>query len=133
MTTMAPYIYRVVHAPVTRCRSYENMAQPHNALYYEQRTSPGVLLIAEACAVSGTARVGFPPVPGLWSQEQVEAWKPVVDAVHGKGAVFDLLPDLAFGPWHPTHWCRLVRSSFTCPLLFVFFILCGFVWYSLEP
>ncbi|CAL4990903.1 unnamed protein product [Urochloa decumbens] len=79
--------HRVVLAPLTRCRSYENMAQPHNTLYYEQRAAPGVFLIAEASAVSETA-TGYPHVPGLWSQEQVEAWKPVVDAVHAKGALF---------------------------------------------
>ncbi|KAM0826066.1 hypothetical protein ACQ4PT_015674 [Festuca glaucescens] len=79
--------HRVVLAPLTRCRSYGNLAQQHNALYYQQRAAPGVLLIAEANAVSETAR-GYPNVPGLWSEEQVEAWKPVVDAVHAKGAVF---------------------------------------------
>ena len=78
---------RVVLAPVTRCRSYENLAQPHNALYYQQRAALGVLLIAEASAVSETA-TGYPRVPGLWSDEQVDAWKPVVDAVHAKGALF---------------------------------------------
>ncbi|XP_047094478.1 putative 12-oxophytodienoate reductase 11 [Lolium rigidum] len=79
--------HRVALAPLTRCRSYGNLAQPHNVIYYEQRAAPGVLLIAEANAVSETAR-GYPNVPGLWSDEQVEAWKPVVDAVHAKGAVF---------------------------------------------
>ncbi|KAM0830929.1 hypothetical protein ACQ4PT_065884 [Festuca glaucescens] len=79
--------HRVVLAPLTRCRSYGNLAQPHNLLYYEQRAALGVLLIAEANAVSETAR-RYPNVPGLWSGEQVEAWKPVVDAVHAKGAVF---------------------------------------------
>jgi len=78
---------RVVLAPVTRCRSYDNLVQPHNALYYQQRAALGVLLIAEASAVSETA-TGYPRVPGLWSDEQVEAWKPVVDAVHAKGALF---------------------------------------------
>ncbi|VAI10978.1 unnamed protein product [Triticum turgidum subsp. durum] len=61
--------HRVVLAPLTRCRSYGNLAQPHNALYYAQRAAPGVLLVAEACAVSEAAR-GYPHVPGLWSQEQ---------------------------------------------------------------
>ncbi|KAM3316608.1 hypothetical protein ACQJBY_034629 [Aegilops geniculata] len=79
--------HRVVLAPLTRCRSYGNLAQPHNALYYAQRAAPGVLLVAEACAVSEAAR-GYPHVPGLWSQEQVEAWRPVVDAARAKGAVF---------------------------------------------
>jgi len=82
------YAGRVVLAPVTRCRSYENLVQPHNTLYYEQRAAPGVLLIAEATVVAETARTGYPCVPGMWSQEQVEAWKPVVDAVHAKGALF---------------------------------------------
>uniref|UniRef100_A0A0D9V121 NADH:flavin oxidoreductase/NADH oxidase N-terminal domain-containing protein n=1 Tax=Leersia perrieri TaxID=77586 RepID=A0A0D9V121_9ORYZ len=79
--------HRIVLAPLTRCRSYGNVPRPHNAVYYAQRASPGALLIAEACAVSETAR-GYPDVPGLWNQDQVEAWRPVVEAVHAKGAVF---------------------------------------------
>lgn len=27
-------------------------------------------------------------MPGIWTKEQVEAWKPIVDAVHQSGAVF---------------------------------------------
>ncbi|KNA25327.1 hypothetical protein SOVF_007470 isoform B [Spinacia oleracea] len=26
--------------------------------------------------------------PGIWTKEQVEAWKPIVDAVHEKGGIF---------------------------------------------
>ena len=26
--------------------------------------------------------------PGIWTKEQVEAWKPIVDAVHAKGSIF---------------------------------------------
>ncbi|KAJ1276204.1 hypothetical protein BS78_05G196400 [Paspalum vaginatum] len=69
-------------------RSYENLPQPHSAVYYEQRAAPGVLLIAEATVVAEETGTGYPCVPGMWSQEQVEAWKPVVDAVHAKGALF---------------------------------------------
>uniref|UniRef100_A0A1S4CBJ9 12-oxophytodienoate reductase-like protein n=1 Tax=Nicotiana tabacum TaxID=4097 RepID=A0A1S4CBJ9_TOBAC len=29
-----------------------------------------------------------PNMPGIWSEEQVEAWKPVVEGVHEKGGVF---------------------------------------------
>ncbi|CAL4976300.1 unnamed protein product [Urochloa decumbens] len=80
--------HRVVLAPMTRCRAYGNVPQPaHMSLYYCQRATPGGLLISEACAVSETAR-GYADVPGLWTEEQVEAWKPIVDAVHAKGAVF---------------------------------------------
>jgi 2,4-dienoyl-CoA reductase-like NADH-dependent reductase (Old Yellow Enzyme family) len=27
-------------------------------------------------------------VPGIWTKEHVEAWKPIVDAVHEKGGIF---------------------------------------------
>ena len=47
---------RVVLAPLTRCRSYGHVPQPHAALYYGQRTTPGGLLIAEATGVSDTAQ-----------------------------------------------------------------------------
>lgn len=36
----------------------------------------------------------FPPIfrhpgtPGIWTKEQVEAWKPIVEAVHKKGGIF---------------------------------------------
>lgn len=87
-TSILRYACRVVLAPLTRCRAYGNVPQPeHMALYYCQRATPGGLLIAEACAVSESAR-GYPDVPGLWTDQQVEAWKPIIDAVHARGAVF---------------------------------------------
>ena len=79
--------HRVVLAPLTRCRSYGNVPQPHAAVYYSQRATKGGLLIAEATGVSATA-LGFLEIPGIWTQEQVEAWKPIVDAVHRKGGIF---------------------------------------------
>jgi len=79
--------HRVVLAPLTRCRSYGNVPQPHAAVYYAQRATKGGLLIAEATGVSPTAQ-GYPETPGIWTQEQVEAWKPIVDAVHRKGGIF---------------------------------------------
>lgn len=27
-------------------------------------------------------------MPGIWTKNQIEAWKPIVDAVHSNGAVF---------------------------------------------
>ncbi|ERN20060.1 hypothetical protein AMTR_s00071p00196220 [Amborella trichopoda] len=79
--------HRVVLAPLTRQRSYGNVPQPHAILYYSQRASKGGLLISEATGVSDTAQ-GYPLTPGIWTKEQVEAWKPIVDAVHEKGGVF---------------------------------------------
>lgn len=79
--------HRVVLAPLTRQRSYGNVPQPHAILYYSQRASNGGLLITEATGVSDTAQ-GYPYTPGIWTKEQVEAWKPIVDAVHAKGGLF---------------------------------------------
>jgi len=78
---------RVALAPLTRCRSFGYVPQPHAAVYYAQRATEGGLLIAEATGVSHSAQ-GYPDSPGIWTREQVEAWKPVVDAVHAKGGVF---------------------------------------------
>ncbi|XP_019176724.1 PREDICTED: 12-oxophytodienoate reductase 2-like isoform X2 [Ipomoea nil] len=79
--------HRIVLAPLTRQRSYGNVPQPHAILYYSQRTTKGGLLIAEATVVSETAQ-GYSDTPGIWTKEQVEAWKPIVDAVHAKGGIF---------------------------------------------
>ncbi|KAL1206554.1 12-oxophytodienoate reductase 1 [Cardamine amara subsp. amara] len=79
--------HRVVMAPMTRQRSYGNIPQPHAVLYYSQRTTPGGFLITEATGVSDTAQ-GYEYTPGIWTKEQVEAWKPIVDAVHAKGGIF---------------------------------------------
>ncbi|XP_038681195.1 putative 12-oxophytodienoate reductase 11 [Tripterygium wilfordii] len=79
--------HRIVLAPLTRMRSYNNVAQPHAILYYSQRSTKGGLLIGEATGISETAQ-GYPRTPGIWTKEQVEAWKPIVDAVHANGGVF---------------------------------------------
>ncbi|KAM1180936.1 hypothetical protein ACFX1Q_020825 [Malus domestica] len=79
--------HRVVLAPLTRQRSYGGVPQPHAVLYYSQRTSNGGLLIAEATGISDTAQ-GYPDTPGIWTREQIESWKPIVDAVHAKGGIF---------------------------------------------
>ncbi|PPS05569.1 hypothetical protein GOBAR_AA15076 [Gossypium barbadense] len=79
--------HRVVLAPLTRNRSYNNIPQPQAILYYSQRSTNGGFLIAEATGVSTTAQ-GYPDTPGIWTKEQVEAWKPIVDAVHDKGGIF---------------------------------------------
>ncbi|XP_047088176.1 putative 12-oxophytodienoate reductase 2 [Lolium rigidum] len=85
--------HRVVLAPLSRLRSYGGVPQPHAAVYYSQRATPGGFLISEATLVSGLPQgrqesSSFRDVPGIWAQEHVDAWRPVVDAVHAKGAVF---------------------------------------------
>jgi hypothetical protein len=97
---------RIALAPLTRCRSYDCVPQPsHASLYYAQRTTPGGLLIAEATGISETSN-GYPHTPGIWTQEQVEAWKPIVKAVHDKGSIF------ICQIWHVgrvSHTCKFPR------------------------
>jgi 2,4-dienoyl-CoA reductase-like NADH-dependent reductase (Old Yellow Enzyme family) len=78
---------RIVMAPLTRARAVGGARVP-NALmakYYEQRASAG-LILSEATAVTPQG-VGYADTPGLWSDEQVEGWKQVTEAVHQAGGV----------------------------------------------
>ena len=52
--------------------------------YYRQRASAG-LIISEGVTPISPQGVGYAQVPGLWSQQQIEAWKPVTAAVHEAG------------------------------------------------
>jgi NADH:flavin oxidoreductases, Old Yellow Enzyme family len=75
---------RIIMAPLTRCRA--SAGRVPNALmaeYYVQRASAG-LIISEATSVTPMG-VGYPDTPGIWSDEQVEGWKLVTDAVHQAG------------------------------------------------
>ncbi|KAG1893664.1 NADH:flavin oxidoreductase/NADH oxidase [Suillus fuscotomentosus] len=79
--------HRIVLAPLTRVRAYlTHIHGPHAATYYAQRASlPGTFVISEATFVSQAAG-GRDFVPGIYTQEQVEGWKRVTDAVHEKGS-----------------------------------------------
>jgi 2,4-dienoyl-CoA reductase-like NADH-dependent reductase (Old Yellow Enzyme family) len=76
---------RIIMAPLTRARATGGGRVP-NALmaqYYVQRASAG-LILSEATAVTPQG-VGYADTPGIWSDEQVEGWKLVTDAVHKAG------------------------------------------------
>lgn len=80
---------RVVMPPLTRARAgEERMPNSLMAEYYAQRATVG-LMIAEATVISKQAN-GWLNSPGIYSDEQAQAWKQVVDAVHAKGTPFFL-------------------------------------------
>ncbi|MDD5030584.1 MAG: alkene reductase, partial [Rhodoferax sp.] len=74
---------RIVMAPLTRNRSPNAVPTALATQYYAQRASAG-LIITEATAISQQGQ-GYADVPGLYAEEQVEAWKPVTQAVHAAG------------------------------------------------
>ena len=75
---------RIVMAPLTRLRgTVEHLPTELIPKYYAQRASAG-LIVSEGIPIDPMG-VGYPHVPGLWSEEQVELWKPVTKAVHEAG------------------------------------------------
>jgi N-ethylmaleimide reductase len=94
---------RVIMSPLTRGRSSAGHVPVSElkAEYYSQRAGAG-LIIAEATGISQEG-LGWPSAPGIWSDEQVEAWKPVTQAVHDAGG------RIILQLWHMG---RLVHSDF---------------------
>ena len=75
---------RMVMAPLTRSRSdASGEANAKMAEHYRQRASAG-LIVSEATLISAKGR-GAIDTPGIWTEAQVESWKPVTQAVHDAG------------------------------------------------
>ena len=79
--------HRLTMSPLTRFRADDlAVPMPFAKDYYSQRASiPGTFLVTEATAISKSA-VGFSNVPGIWNEDQIQAWKQVSDSVHSKGS-----------------------------------------------
>ena len=77
---------RIIMAPLTRLRSVEPGDVPTAIAgeYYSQRAGAG-LVITEATQISFQAK-GYAGAPGLHTQDQIAAWKTIVDDVHAKGS-----------------------------------------------
>lgn len=77
---------RFVMAPMTRSRADDN-GVPTDLVttYYAQRASAG--LIISECVYPSAMGKGYIRSPGICNEEQVAAWKKVVDAVHAKGGL----------------------------------------------
>lgn len=75
---------RLVMAPLTRCMADDELV-PTQAMaeYYARRADTG-LIITEATLISQSAQ-GYPNTPGLYNQQQVDAWKAVTQRVHQNG------------------------------------------------
>jgi N-ethylmaleimide reductase len=68
---------RIVMAPLTRSSAM-------NVDYYRQRSGAG-LIISEGTQVSPLGK-GYMATPGIYSDAQVEGWKPITQAVHDAGS-----------------------------------------------
>ena len=87
---------RLVMAPLTRNRAPGAIPTELMATYYAQRADPrdgAGLIVTEATAISHQGQ-GYSDVPGIWSDEQVAAWRKVTDSVHAEGG------NIAMQLWH---------------------------------
>jgi len=75
---------RIVMAPMTRNRAIDNLPNALMAEYYAQRASAG-LIITEGVSPSSNG-LGYPRIPGIFSAGELQAWKPITQAVHERGA-----------------------------------------------
>ncbi|MFN3424581.1 MAG: alkene reductase [Novosphingobium meiothermophilum] len=93
---------RIIMAPLTRGRAKtDGVPTPIMAEYYRQRASAG-LIISEATGISREG-LGWPSAPGIWTDAQTEAWKPVTESVHKAGG------RIIMQLWHMG---RIVHPSF---------------------
>ena len=81
---------RIIMAPLTLGRSTQPGSVPNAMMetYYRQRAGAG-LIISEATGITVEGS-GWPAAPGIWSEEQVEGWKPITRAVHDEGGAIVL-------------------------------------------
>ncbi len=86
-----PLKNRIIMAPLTRCRGTGTEGRVSNALmaeYYKQRASAG-LILTEATIVDPMG-AGYANTPGIYSDEQTEAWQQITHAVHAAGGLIFL-------------------------------------------
>ncbi|MFK4136154.1 alkene reductase [Pseudomonas luteola] len=88
-TKIGPYDLRnrIVLPPLTRSRSSQpgNIPNDLMATYYRQRASAG-FMVTEGTQIEPRGQ-GYAWTPGIHSQEQIEGWKKVTEAVHAEGGV----------------------------------------------
>lgn len=77
----------IVMAPMTRSRAINNLPNDLMAEYYAQRTGAG-LIITEGTAPAPEA-LGYPRIPGIFSEAQIQGWEKITKAVHeGNSKIF---------------------------------------------
>ncbi len=90
--------HRVGMPGLTRLRADDNrVPTPLMKKYYGQRASvPGTLIITEGTLVCRAAGGNWSNAPGIWSEDQVTAWRAITEEVHRKGC-FIFCQLFAFG------------------------------------
>ncbi len=100
---------RILMAPLTRCRAEDDHVPGQlMAEYYSQRASAGLIIAEATMAMAGNS--AFWREPGMHSQEQIEGWRRVTDAVHAKGGL------MALQIWHGGRACHPLLNDGGVPV-----------------
>ena len=75
---------RAVMSPMTRSRSPHNVPDELVATYYAQRAGDAGLIVTEGTSPSPDG-LGYPRIPGLFTEQHVQGWRLVTEAVHAQG------------------------------------------------
>ena len=71
---------RIVMAPMTRSRAINNIPNSLMRTYYSQRSGAG-LIITEGTSPSING-LGYPRIPGAFTDEQIKGWENVFEGIH---------------------------------------------------
>jgi N-ethylmaleimide reductase len=74
----------LVMAPMTRSRAIGNIPNELMAEYYGQRSGAG-MIITEGTSPSPEG-LGYPRIPGMFSNEQIAGWQKITSTVHDGGS-----------------------------------------------
>ncbi|KAF9254587.1 FMN-linked oxidoreductase [Marasmius fiardii PR-910] len=78
---------RVIMSALTRNRSPDTVPNSVNVEYYRQRARGGAGMIVTEGTLITPQGSEWQYAPGIWSEEQVEGWKKVIDGVHEEGSL----------------------------------------------
>jgi 2,4-dienoyl-CoA reductase-like NADH-dependent reductase (Old Yellow Enzyme family) len=80
---------RIIMAPMTRRMADDNLCPNELSIaYYTSRAAAG-LIITEGTIINGVNAQGYPRTPGIFTKQQVTAWKRITDSVHAQqGHIF---------------------------------------------
>jgi N-ethylmaleimide reductase len=87
---LTPYLSlknKVIMAPMTRANATESSLPTKKMVdYYARRAAVG-LIVSEGTLINSEA-MNCARVPGIYNEDQITAWRPIIDAVHQNGGHF---------------------------------------------
>lgn len=100
---------RFIMAPLTRARTeVDHIPTDLMSEHYAQRASGGLIIAEATMAMEGNS--AFWKEPGIYSEEQIQGWRKVTDAVHEKGG------KIVLQIWHGGRACHPALNNGKTPV-----------------